>query len=176
VRVIYFSCQVGGFGLVKMSRNSGNPRDDTPNRINVFLAPSQSSARLPAHVQNQANHPSLNPALFNSPPIRRPSSGDLHGEISQPSPKEMERKDSESQKNLAKQKQKVSRISFIFFLRPTSHIVENFQDQNLILQLDSLGLPDANPVREALRALHQRVTNGRSPISDSLACDNSPIR
>ncbi len=30
-----------------------------------------------------------------------------------------------------------------------------------MLQLDSLGLPDATPVREALRGLHSRVINGK---------------
>lgn len=95
-----------------MSRGSTNPRDDTPTRANVFLAPSQSSARLPSHVGSQANHPSLNPALFSTNPPRRLSAGDLIDTIlNANSPTSKDLKEMEMQKNieknLAKQKQKV---------------------------------------------------------------------
>lgn len=98
-----------------MSRGSNNPRDDTPtSRPNVFLAPSQSSARLPAHVGSQANHPSLNPALFASnPPPRRLSAGDLIDTIMNANaPKDSKEIEIQKnmEKNLAKQKQKVKII------------------------------------------------------------------
>ncbi len=83
------------------------PRDETPTRPNVFLVPSQSSARLPAHVTTAAKHPSLNPDLFSAQSSRRLSLQGADSVLdSQPSPPR-ETRDTEAQKTLIKQKQKV---------------------------------------------------------------------